>query len=339
MNTTRPAMMQAAFYCRSGPAREVLEIGQLPTPEPAHGEVLVRIAASGVNPHDTKKRSGWTGAPMAAGRVIPHIDGAGTIVATGAGVASARVGERVFVFSANLGEHGMGTAAEYAAVPAANAIALPADVSFAEGASLGVPALTAYYAVLADGPVAGQTLLVQGGAGAVGAVAIELARWNGATVIATVSSPAKAEIARGAGADHIIDYRTEDVAARVKALTGGRGVDRIVEVDFGANLAVDAACLKPNGVIASYSSTQVREPAFPYYAFALLGGARIHVLQAGNLPPVVQEQGCATIAALLRRGMLRPRLAARFPLSDIAAAHELLESGSTTGNIVVELAS
>ena len=154
------------------------------------------------------------------------------------------------------------------------------------------------------------------------------------------SAPAKAEIARGAGADHIIDYRTEDVAARVKALTGGRGVDRIVEVDFGANLAVDAACLKPNGVVASYSSTRVREPAFPYYAFALLGGARIHVLQAGNLPLVVQEKGCATIAALLRRGHAAP--AAGGALSVVRhrrGARTPRESSSATGNIVVELAS
>jgi NADPH:quinone reductase len=335
--TGQASTMRAAFYRRFGPASEVIEIGELATPEPGHGEVLVRIMASGLNPHDTKKRSGWLGVPMAGERVVPHSDGAGTIVAVGPGVPPERIGERVFVFGAGTARPGEGTAAEHAAVPATNALPLPEALTYGEGASIGVPAFTAFYAVLGDGSVSGRTVLVQGGAGAVGSVAIELARWNAATVIATVSSDDKAEIARASGADHVIDYHREDVAARVLEITGGAGVDRIVEVDFGANVAVDAACLKINGTVASYSSTRVREPVLPYYGFALRG-ARLLLLQAGNMPEDIRQAAARTISALLSRGRLRPRLGASVPLDSIAMAHDLLESGKVVGNIVIDVA-
>jgi NADPH2:quinone reductase len=327
--------MQAAWYERMGPAREVLTVGELPVPQPGHGEVLVRIAASGVNPHDTKRRSGWLGPRMYAPRVIPHSDGAGTIEKLGAGVRGLAEGERVFIYRAGSARPGEGTAAEHVVVPQANAVRLPEGVTFAQGACLGVPAFTAYHATLADGPVSGQWVLVQGGAGAVGVVAVELARWSGAKVIATVSSPEKAAIARAAGADHTIDYRTEDVAARVMEITRGAGVERIVEVDFGANVAVDGAVIAENGTIASYSSTRVREPVLPYYAFGLKG-VRLHFVQGMNMPRAIREAGARTIVALLERGMLRPRIAARFPLPEIAAAHECVEAGTAIGNVVVE---
>ena len=220
-------------------------------------------------------------------------------------------------------------------MPQANAIRLPAALSFAEGACLGVPAFTAYHATLADGPVSGQTVLVQGGSGAVGAVSVELARWSGAKVIATVSSAEKAAIARAAGADHAIDYTREDVVARVMEITSGAGVDRIVEVDFGANVVVDGAVIADNGTIASYSSTRVREPVLPYYAFGLKG-VRLHFVQGMNMPRAIREAGARTIVALLERGMIKPRIARRFPLNEIAAAHDCVEAGQAIGNIVVE---
>jgi NADPH2:quinone reductase len=333
---SKSGTMQAAWYERMGPAREVLSLGELPVPEPGHGEVLIRIGASGVNPHDTKRRSGWLGPGMYAARVVPHSDGAGTVAALGAGVRGAEVGDRVFVYRAGSARPGEGTAAQYVAVPEANVVQLPDGLSLAEGACLGVPAFTAYHATLSDGPVAGQTVLVQGGAGAVGVVAVELARWSGARVIATVSSPEKAAIARAAGADHTIDYTRDDVAARVMEITGGTGVERIVEVDFGANVAVDAAVIAENGTVASYSSTRVREPVLPYYAFALKG-VRLHFVQGMNMPRAVRDAATRTLVALLERGMLRPRIARRFPLREIAAAHELVESGRAIGNAVVEL--
>ncbi len=328
--------MRAVFYRRFGPAREVLEFGEHTSPKPGHDEVLVKLAASGLNPHDTKKRSGWLGGTLPAESVIPHSDGAGVIIGVGGGVSESRVGERVFVYGAGYRRPGEGTAADYVAVPAHQAVRLPDGVSFTEGAALGVPAMTAYYAVLSDGPVTGLSVLVQGGAGAVGMVAIALARWNGARVIATVSSPEKAEAACAAGADAAVDYRREDVVARVRDLTNGAGVDRIVEVDFGANVAIDAACLKPNGTVASYSSTRVRAPILPYYDFARMG-ARLLMLQAGNMPERIQQDGVKTIVALLDRGLLRPRIAAVYPLEEVAAAHDSLETGDVIGNIVIAI--
>jgi NADPH2:quinone reductase len=335
MSTETRGKMLAAWYERMGPAREVLTLGELPAPAPGYGEVLVKVLASGVNPHDTKRRSGWLGPRMYAPRVVPHSDGAGVIVRLGAGVVGVNEGDRVFVYRAGSARPGEGTAAQYVVVPQANAVRLPASLSYAEGACLGVPAFTAYHATLSDGSVAGQWVLVQGGAGAVGAVAVELARWSGARVIATVSSAEKARIARAAGADHVIDYRSEDVAARVMQITGGAGVERIVEVDFGANVAVDAAVVAENGTVASYSSTRVREPVLPYYAFGLKG-VRLHFVQGMNMPRAIREAGVRTIVALLERGMLKPRMARTFPLSEIAAAHDCVESGQAVGNVVVE---
>ena len=320
-------------YTSFGPASEVLSLAEVPTPKPRYGEVLVRLVASGVNPHDTKKRSGWLGVELPPGGVIPHSDGAGTIAAVGEGVPAARVGKRVFVHGAYAGA---GTAAEYVSLPAHRAICIPDDISFVEGASVGIPAFTAYFAVLSAGPVTGQTVLIHGGAGAVGRMAVEMAAWNGATVIATVSSDSKAVLARQSGAEHVLDYRREDVAARVAEITGGEGVDLIVDVDFGANLEVDAACIKANGRVACYSSTSNRMPTLPYYAFALKG-CTLHLLQGARMPDRVQQDGARVIAGLLCRGHLRPQIAATFTLDATAAAHDLLESGGAVGNIVVTI--
>jgi NADPH2:quinone reductase len=320
-------------YTSFGPASEVLSLAEVPTPKPRYGEVLVRLVASGVNPHDTKKRSGWLGVELPPGGVIPHSDGAGTIAAVGEGVPAARVGKRVFVHGAYAGA---GTAAEYVSLPAHRAICIPDDISFVEGASVGIPAFTAYFAVLSAGPVTGRTVLIHGGAGAVGRMAVEMGAWNGATVIATVSSDSKAVLARQSGADHVLNYRREDVAARVAEITGGEGVDLIVDVDFGANLEVDAACIKPNGRVACYSSTSNRTPTLPYYAFALKG-CTLHLLQGARMPDRVQQDGARVIAGLLRRGHLRPQIAATFTLDATAAAHDLVESGTAVGNIVVTI--
>lgn len=331
-----PKEMRAAWYERLGPARDVLTIGRLPVPMPRSDEILIKVGASGVNPHNVKERSGWLGNAAPTSRIVPHGDGAGTVMLTGTEVTTFKRGDRVFVFGAGRSRGNGGTAAEFVAIPAANATILPDDMSFAEGASLGAPAFTAYYAVLADGPVTGQTVLVQGGAGACGMPAIELARWNGATVIATVSSGEKAAIARAAGADHIINYRSENVVDRVMAITAGRGVDRIVEVDFGENIDVDAAVIRSNGTVASYSSTRVTKPVFPYYRFALKG-VRIHLVQVATVPADIRAAGMKTIGALLNRGLLRPRVARRFALDRIADAHELMERGGAIGNIVIDL--
>ncbi|MDP7386367.1 MAG: NADPH:quinone reductase, partial [Nitrospinota bacterium] len=232
--------MRAGWYEKQGPAGEVIQVGEMAAPEPGAGEVRVRLAVSGVNPSDAKNRLGARG-PMKFPRVVPHSDGAGEIDRVGPGVDPARAGERVWVFNGQW-DRPFGTAAEFIALPAGQAVRLPEGVTDAEGACVGIPGMTAHRCVFADGPVQGKTVLVTGGAGAVGHCAVQLAKWGGASVIATVSSDEKAERARGAGgavgggADHVVNYRTENVAERVRELTGGEGVDRIVEVDFGGNL-------------------------------------------------------------------------------------------------------
>ena len=233
-------MMRAVWYDRQGPANEVLVCGELPTPEPGSYEVRVRLEAAGVNPSDANRRRGPAPA-MEYPRVVTCSDGAGVVDLIGSMVPENWVGRRVWLYNGQRNGRWMGTAAEYIALNVDLVTPLPEHVSFAEGATLGVPGMTAHYCVFVAGPVQGRTLLVTGAAGAVGHYAVQLAKWAGATVIATVSSEAKAERARVGGADHVINYRTEDVAARVRDITGGDGVDHVVDVDFGGNLAVIAA--------------------------------------------------------------------------------------------------
>jgi NADPH2:quinone reductase len=329
--------MRAAWYERKGPAREVLQVGEVPTPEAGPGEVRVRVHVSGVNPSDTKNRGGWRGnVAMPFPRIIPHQDGAGVIDQVGDGVSPARVGERVWLYEAQLGRP-FGTAAEYVTLPSANAVPLPDATSFAEGACLGVPALTAHYAVFADGPVTGQTVLVTGGAGAVGSYAVQLARWGGATVIATVSTPAKAAVARELGAHHVVNYRAEDVAERVRALTDGRGIDRCVEVSLGANLPAVAELLQPGGVIAAYSSDAEPEPRVPFSAL-LRKNAVVRFVYVYAMGPAAHAAAIADVTRCLQDGALRHLVDRHLPLADIAAAHEAVERGTAIGTVVVDLA-
>ena len=273
---------------------------------------------------------------MAFPRVIPHQDGAGLSERVGAGVPERRVGERVWIYEAQW-QRPFGTAAGYAVVPAANAVGLPEGTSLEEGACLGIPAMTAHRCVFADGPVSGQTVLVAGGAGAVGYYAVQLAKWGGATVIATVSSPEQAALVRAAGADHTILRKTEDVAARVGAITGapdGRGVHRIVEVAFGANLATDLAVLAPNGVIAAYASDDEREPRVPFYPLLMLDATARFVL-VYVMPKAAHEAAAEDITRLLEAGQLRHAIARRFSLDEIVAAHEAMEEGHMSGKALV----
>ncbi|WP_420440447.1 NADPH:quinone reductase [Candidatus Palauibacter sp.] len=328
--------MKAIWYEKTGPAADVLRFGRQDAPVPAAGEVRVRLAASGVNPSDTKRRAGWIGLSMPHPRIIPHSDGAGTIDAVGEGVDEVRLGERVWLWNAQSGGRPFGTAAEYAAVPAAQAVPLPDGASFADGAGLGVPGCTAHYAVYGDGPVGGKRILVQGGAGAVGHLAVQLATLGAAEVIATVSSAAKAEVALSGGARHAIDYRREDVADRVLDVTDGEGVDRIIEVDLAANLETDVAVLGENGTIASYSSTSGPELSLAYYPLAFKD-LRIHFVQGYLLPPAARRAAVRDLTTWLAAGQLETRVAATFPLAETASAHEALESGRADGKILVEV--
>ena len=253
--------MRAAFYETNGTAREVLRVAEMETPEPARGEVRVRLLASGVNPSDVKSRAGLT-RKIAFPRVIPHSDGAGEIERVGEGVSPARVGERVWVWNGQW-RRAFGTAAQSIVLPAEQAVPLPANIGMEAGACLGIPAYTGYQAVLLAGATEGSTVLVAAGAGAVGHYAIQFAKKRKATVITTVSSPAKAEIARQAGADHVIDYKRENVGERVMAITGKRGVDAVIEMDLAANARLLPNVLAPNGVVAIYGSS-APEASIPF---------------------------------------------------------------------------
>ena len=229
----------------------------------------------------------------------------------------------------------MGTAAEYIALSADLVTELPDHVSFAEGATLGVPAMTAHRSVFVAGPVQGKTLLVTGGAGAVGHYAVQLATWAGARVIATVSSPEKAERARAGGAAHIINYRKEDVAARVLDITNGVGVDHIAEVDFGGNLAATLRCLRVNGSIMIYATNGDREPKLPVREL-MQKNLTVCAMSLAGVPHPDRRRAQSDIAAWTATPGRILSVAARFGLQETAAAHQAVERGDKVGMVVVE---
>ena len=337
--TESPRLMRAAWYERKGTAREVLEVGQLPIPEPGLGEVRVHVAVSGINPSDTKARGGAGIGPKAMPfpRVVPHQDGAGVIDAVGADMSASRVGERVWLYEAQRGRP-FGTAAAYVIVPSDNAVCLPAGVSLVDAACLGVPAMTAHRCLFADGQIAGRVILVTGAVGGVGQYAVQLAKWGGATVIATVSSAEKAAQARAIGADHVINYRAEDVAARVQTITEGAGVDRIVEVAFGANLPVSLQILKTNGVIATYSSDADPQPTIPFGQF-LGKDVTVRFVLVYVMGAAAHQAAIKDITIALAAGLLHPVAVQRFPLDEIATAHAAVETGHTAGKVLIDLGS
>jgi NADPH2:quinone reductase len=326
--------MEAAWYEQQGPARDVLMVGEMPEPEPGPGEVRLRVAASGVNPGDVKKRQDAFGLGMPYPRVIPHSDGAGTIDRAGEGVSASRVGERVWCYGAQ-SYRPFGTAAEYVVVPAAQAVPLPDGVPFEQGACLGIPGITAHRAVHVAGPVAGRVVLVQGGAGAVGSCAVALARLAGARVLATVRSEGDAAAAARAGADEVVraDGRsTEEVVCRLRALAPG-GVDHIVEVAFGANIAIDADLLAVGGSLAAYA-TGDPSPAVPFWAL-VFKNVRVFFLGSDDFPAEAKAAAAEGLNAALAAGWPGFEIGRRFPLSANAEAHEYLEGQRGPGRVMV----
>ena len=320
--------MRAASYDRYGPAAEVLTVREVDRPAPGAGEVLVKVACSGVNPTDWKSRSGATPRPIDVFQ-IPHHDGAGVIEAVGDGVDPARVGQRVWLWLAAAGRQ-WGTAAEWSLVPQDQAVPLPDGASLELGASLGVPAMTAHWCLFADGPVSGKTVLVAGGAGAVGHYAIELAVRAGAHVVATASGPEKAELARTAGAAHVVNYRDAGAADQIRAAVGQ--VDRIIELALGANLALDLAVLKPGSMIVTYAA-EPADPALPVRAFMTANVTMRFVLLYG-VPRAALRRAAEDITAALADGALTELPVHRFPLSGIVAAQEACEA-SPLGKVLV----
>jgi NADPH2:quinone reductase len=323
--------MYAAWYEKNGPAAEVLKYGELPDPEPGPGEVRIRLHASAVNPSDVKARAGSR--PIRWPKLILDSDGAGLIDKVGAGVKTHRVGDRVWTFNGQW-DRAFGTSAQYIALPAALAVPLPDRLSWEQGACLGIPVMTAHRCLFADGPVTGLTVLVTGGAGVVAHYAIQLAKWAGAKVVTTVSSDAKAAHARAAGADLVINYRTENVVERIRAETGG--VDRIVDVDFGKNLPAISQVLRQNGVIASYASMGDLAPKFPYRDLFQLNPT-IRPVFVYSMADEAKAQAHADIARWLAEVKPIFAIAERYPLSEAVKAHLAVERGEKIGHVILAI--
>ena len=327
--------MKAVWFESFGGAAASLVLGEQPKPEPGTGEVLVKMATTGVNPSDVKKRAGAFPNLLDGGLVIPHSDGAGVIDAVGEGVDSGRIGQRVFVYQAQYGRR-FGTAAEYVCVDDCRAPRLPDTVSFEVGACIGIPIMTAHRCVFADGDVKGQTILVTGGAGRVGYYAIQWAKWAGAQVIATASNPADEQTCRSIGADHVVNHREADWGDAVLACTGGAKVARVVDVQFGQNLPEVLKCIGIGGIIATYSSTVEKEPKLPFIQMMFLD-LTLRMVIVYAMPEDAKAQAIADTCSLLEEGVLQHRIAHSLPFEQMAKSHELIEQGGFGGCVVVSI--
>lgn len=339
--------MRAIVYTTTGDP-DVLSLTERPVPEPGPGEVRVRVAVSGVNPTDWKTRRGsGPGQPLPFPVMVPNQDGAGTVDAAGAGVSDLAVGQRVWLWEAAW-QRADGTAQEYVVLPRAQAVALPDSASFDLGASLGIPALTAHRCLtvaeggperLHPGALDGRTVLVAGGAGAVGHAAVQLARWVGAEVVTTVSSPAKAELARRAGAHHVVDYRAQDAAAEIRRVAP-HGVDLVVEVAPAVNAALDTAVVAPHATVAIYANNGGDEVVLPIRAH-MTPNTRFQFVLVYTVPVQAKRHAVEDVAAAVAAGALSVGEDAglplhRFPLERAAQAHAAVEA-QVVGKVLVDL--
>jgi NADPH2:quinone reductase len=329
------ATFRAVVFSKQGKAADVLRIVEKSVPTNlGPREVLVRLSASGVNPSDTKQRTGTYG-PMRFPEVTPHSDGAGVVHSIGSEVKTVRVGQRVWTFNAQF-MRAHGTAAEMCCLPDDLVVPLPDKATFEQGACLGIPAMTAHRVIFVNAPARGHTVLINNGAGAVGRYAIQFAKHAGARVIATVGNEAKADVARAAGADDVVNYRNENLVERVRALTGGRGVDRLIDMDAHATAPQYA------DVMAEYGSITVYGTGAPTAQVPILGLFRLNVSLHGvyvyKLPDEARAAAIRDITRGIEDGTLTHHVAATFPLADVARAHEATETGvSSGGNIVVTM--
>jgi NADPH2:quinone reductase len=327
--------MRAAWFDSFGSAKDVLRVSELETPTVGPGEVLVRVHTSGVNPSDVKKRAGSFPNLLDDGLVIPNSDGAGVIEAVGDGVDANRIGMRVWLYQAQFARQ-LGTAAEYVAIDSSRAPTLPDNATFEVGACLGIPVMTAHRAVFADGDVSGQTVLITGGAGRVGYYAIQWASQAGATVIATASNDADKAACIDVGAHHVVNHRGDDVVADILAASRGNLVDRVVDVEFGANLVFTLDVLKVGGVIATYSSTQDPEPAIPFFKM-MYKDMTLRTIIVYAMPEAAKRHAIDDTNKALVNGTLQHRIAETFPLADIVKSNEVIEQGSIRGAVILNI--
>jgi NADPH2:quinone reductase len=324
--------MKAAWYERNGAARDVLKVGELDAAPPGPGEVRVKIESSGVNPSDVKSRRGR---PSTFPRVIPHSDGAGVIESVGQGVDHGRVGQRVWIWNAQW-KRAFGTAAEFCTLPSEQAVRMPARVDFAAGACMGIPGLTAVQAIRLSGQIGGKTLVVTGAGSGVGHYVTQMAKAKGARVIGTASE-AKADHARAAGADFVIDYRKKDVAKVVKELTRNKGVDGIIDMDISSTAKLIAdEIMVPHGTAVVYGSNVPGDIAVSWQA-VLFNSYALKFFLVYELKPEDRRAALAELSQLLESGVLKHAIGPRFPLRDIAAAHEAVEGGKIVGNVIVDV--
>lgn len=328
-------MMQAVWYEKKGAPHDVLHLGQMPVPKPATEDVLIKVFASAVNPSDIKGRTTWSGNSMPFERIIPHQDGAGVIVEVGEGVDPAHIGERVWCYQAQW-HRPFGSAAQWMTLPASRAVPLPDGVSFAEGACLGIPAMTAHRAVMLQGGVRGKRVLVQGGSGAVGFYAVQWAKLFGATrIAASVRNAVVSDALREAGADAVIDLSSTTLEDEARKLFAHEEVfDRIIEVNLGANIESDVRVLAPDGVIAAYASDSNWNPALPLLAM-MMKNIVLHPILVYTLGEAAIRQAIEDITQALRAGQLRHRIGHVLPLGKAADAHVLQESGRANGKIIL----
>jgi len=321
--------MLAAYYEQRGNS-DVLQVGEIATPGPGVGEVRVRLQVAAVNPTDWKSRAHV--APMDFALQVPGQDGAGVIEAVGPGVDIGRIGERVWVYHAAF-QRQYGTAAQFTVVPARQAVPIPDGIDTDQAAALGIPYLTAYGCLFADGPLDGQTVLVHGGAGAVGHAAVQLARRAGAHVIATVSTAAKGEIAADAGAHVVVDYTADGALDAIRSAARA-GVDRVIEVDLTRNLDLDLAVIVSGGVIVTYAA-DAADPAIPVRTL-MTRNASLRFALVYGFPAPLLAAGVAEVTAALEAGDLTPLPVVRFPLSDVAAAHDAVQS-RTPAKVLIDV--
>jgi NADPH2:quinone reductase len=325
--------MKAAWYSRNGEARDVLVLGELPDPMPGPGEVRVRLATSGVNPSDVKSRRGRA---LTAEKIIPHSDGAGVIDKVGKGVSESRVGERVWVWNGQW-KRPFGTACEFIALPQDQAVPLPVGVDFAAGACFGIPALTAIQAIRLAGSLQGRTVLVTGAGNAVGHYITQLAAMQGARVIGTAGSSARAEHARASGAHELINYKTETVAQRILDLTQGKGVDVILDMDFSTtSKLLEKGVLRPHGKLVGYGSNNPGDMAVNFRTL-LWGSIGLKFFLVYDLSADDRRACIEALAGLLEAKRLSHKIGQTFSINEIAAAHEAVESGQVIGSVVLTL--
>ncbi|MET8076877.1 NADPH:quinone reductase [Streptomyces sp. NPDC005303] len=324
--------MLASWYDQQGPATEVLQLGEVPDHTPGSGEVRVRVTVSGANPGDTKKRRGWTGSAMPYPRVIPHSDAAGIIDAVGDGVDARRVGQRVWVYGAQ-SYRPFGTAAQCTVVPCDLAVPLPDHLPDDLGASLGIPGITAHRTVFADGPVDGKLVLVNGVLGGVGSLAAQLARWGGATVIGTVRRGTDLDRIDPAVVSHAVALDSGDPAASIRAHAPD-GVDRIIEVSLSDNADLDDAVAADGAVIAAYA-TRADRTEIPFWTL-LFNNVTLRLLGSDDFPTEARRQAARDLTAAAAVGALTVEVGARFPLVDIAEAHDRIDAGGR-GRVLIDI--